>query len=86
MDAPHNLGRYSTGSFTTVQSWDQAGSICALSRSRSQEKGRIEASDRGEALAREPYPEANLPAAPFSKSRISNFSPFEFQTKKKRWA
>ena len=56
VDAPHNLGRYSTGSFTTVQSWDQAGSICALSRSRSQEKGRTEASDRRAAAAREPYP------------------------------
>ena len=46
MDAPHNFARYTTGSFTTVQSWDQAGPTCALYRSRSQEKGRTEASDR----------------------------------------
>ena len=45
-DAPHNLARYSTGSFTTVRSWDQARPTCALSRSRSQERGRTEASDR----------------------------------------
>jgi hypothetical protein len=37
-DAPDNLARYSTGSFTTVQSLEQDESTRALSRSRSQER------------------------------------------------
>ena len=57
-DAPHNLARYSTGSFTTVRSWDQAGPTSALSRSRSQEKGRTEASDRRSRRRGRRYPRA----------------------------
>ena len=82
-DAPHHLARYSTGSFTTVQSWDQAGSICALSRSRSQEKGRIEASDRRAAAAREPYPRRTCPPPRSAKAGILTSRDLSFRAKKK---
>ena len=82
-DAPHHLARYSTGSFTTVQSWDQAGSICALSRSRSQEKGRIEASDRRAAAAREPYPRATGLPSRSANPGILTSRHLSFRAKKK---
>ena len=83
VDAPHNLGRYSTGSFTTVQSWDQAGPTCALSRSRSQERRRTEASDRRTGRRGSRYPRPTGLPSRSAKRGILTSRHLSFRPKKK---
>ena len=82
-DAPHNLACYSTGSFTTVRSWDQAGPTSALSRSRSQEKGRTEASDRRSRRRGRRYPRATGLTPRSAKAGILTSRHLSFRPKKK---
>ena len=82
-DAPHNLARYSTGSFTAARSWDQAGPTCALSRSRSQEKGRTEASDRRSRRRGSRYPRATGLPSRSAKAGILTSRHLSFRPKKK---
>ena len=82
-DAPHNLARYSTGSFTTVRSWDQARPTCALSRSRSQERGRTEASDRRSRRRGSRYPRATGLPSRSAKAGILTSRHLSFRPKKK---
>ena len=82
-DAPHNLARYSTGSFTAARSWDQAGPTCALSRSRSQERGRTEASDRRSRRRGSRYPRATGLPSRSAKAGILTSRHLSFRPKKK---
>ena len=74
---------YSTGSFTTVRSWDQAGPTSALSRSRSQEKGRTEASDRRSRRRGRRYPRATGLTPRSAKAGILTSRHLSFRPKKK---
>ena len=82
-DAPHNLARYSTASFTAARSWDQAGPTSALSRSRSQERGRTEASDRRSRRRGSRYPRATGLPSRSAKAGILTSRHLSFRPKKK---